>query len=304
MALHNLTKRVLFAVVAVPISWVVINSGPVPIPQDIYQAIFGPSPLLLYPFQILTFILIFLAVHEYNAMVAKKLGTKNGFWLSNIWISFQGYAYFNTNTPSAITSMYLLLIIVAAEAIIWGSKTQRWNRVSLFFSGNIFLYICMVSIFELYNAPAQQIFIHPENIWLSQIGIVGILSSIFLCDTAAYFTGKFFGKHSFSSISPNKTIEGAIGGFVTAVFVSSLNWYFFSVDRYSLLWGILLGVIIGVFAQAGDLLASLIKRNFEVKDSGSLIPGHGGILDRFDSVFFTAPAILLFFWFFEMVNGV
>jgi phosphatidate cytidylyltransferase len=134
-----------------------------------------------------------------------------------------------------------------------------------------------------------------ESTMLSQLGIVTILSAVFLCDTAAYFIGSLFGTHHFSTISPNKTIEGALAGFVMAVIVSVLGWHFFAdTARYPLWMGLVMGVLIGIFAQLGDLLVSLMKRYFRVKDASNIIPGHGGILDRFDSVFFTAPIVTLF----------
>jgi phosphatidate cytidylyltransferase len=105
-----------------------------------------------------------------------------------------------------------------------------------------------------------------------------------------------WGKHHFSTISPKKTIEGSIAGLLAAVLVSSIGWYFLANPVYPRWLGLFMGIIIGVFAQVGDLLVSLIKRYFRVKDASTIIPGHGGILDRFDSVFFTAPVLWLFSW--------
>ncbi|MFW6221813.1 MAG: phosphatidate cytidylyltransferase, partial [Fibrobacterota bacterium] len=76
---------------------------------------------------------------------------------------------------------------------------------------------------------------------------------------------------------------------------SAIGWYFFASDQHNVVWGVIMGILIGVFAQLGDLLVSLIKRYFRVKDASNIIPGHGGILDRFDSLFFTAPILNLFF---------
>ncbi|MBX9697315.1 MAG: phosphatidate cytidylyltransferase [Alphaproteobacteria bacterium] len=124
--------------------------------------------------------------------------------------------------------------------------------------------------------------------------------SISFADVGAYFMGKSFGKHKLSvvsaaagSASPNKTIEGAIAGFLS----SSL---FSVIGAYTMRWpmfifsGILYGLLISFLALVGDLTASMMKRDAKIKDSGNLLPGHGGVLDRIDSYLFTAPAAYFF----------
>ena len=112
-----------------------------------------------------------------------------------------------------------------------------------------------------------------------------------------------WGKTHFSSISPKKTVEGSIGGLVASILVSTIGWYFLGNPQYSPWLGLVMGIIIGIFAQIGDLLVSLIKRYFRVKDASDLIPGHGGILDRFDSVFFTVPVLSLFSYLVSRLAG-
>lgn len=109
----------------------------------------------------------------------------------------------------------------------------------------------------------------------------------------AYFGGKFFGKHKLSEISPKKTWEGSITGFIFTVITSYL-FYFFSDGKITLTDSIVIGFIIGVFSQIGDLFESLFKRKLDVKDSSHIIPGHGGVLDRFDSLIFVAPLLFLY----------
>lgn len=109
-------------------------------------------------------------------------------------------------------------------------------------------------------------------------------------DTFAYFSGYFFGRKKLCpSISPKKTVEGAIGGIIGSLFISLIFGYLFLKDY--LLAVALIGIIGSIIAQIGDLSASLIKRYTGIKDFGNLIPGHGGILDRFDSILFTAPIV-------------
>ena len=119
------------------------------------------------------------------------------------------------------------------------------------------------------------------------------LTSCFLIvasDIGSYFIGKSFGKRSLSPISPSKTIEGLIGGITCSIllaifFAFLLNW------NYPLLFGILYGILISLMALVGDLIESMMKRDAKIKDSGTFLPGHGGILDRIDSYIFTPSVI-------------
>ena len=120
----------------------------------------------------------------------------------------------------------------------------------------------------------------------------------FTSDAGAYFAGRFFGHHKLSPvISQHKTIEGAIGGIAGSALVGALYSYFIVdsvITEQNVTWAfILISAIGAMISQIGDLAASAIKRNHEIKDYGKLIPGHGGVMDRFDSVIFTAPMIYL-----------
>lgn len=117
-----------------------------------------------------------------------------------------------------------------------------------------------------------------------------------VCDTCAYFTGRAFGKHKLvPKLSPKKTIEGAIGGVIGSVAAGIIIGYIlYSKQIHNPAVIVVLGVITflgSIIAQLGDLLASGIKRDHDIKDYGTLIPGHGGIMDRFDSVIFVIPSI-------------
>jgi len=117
-----------------------------------------------------------------------------------------------------------------------------------------------------------------------------IVLSAFGSDVCAYFTGMAIGRHKLCpKISPKKTIEGAVGGIVGSILVSGIFGFYFANEYF--VHCLAIGAIGAVISQCGDLTASVFKRKMGIKDYGNLIPGHGGILDRFDSVLFTAPAI-------------
>lgn len=128
--------------------------------------------------------------------------------------------------------------------------------------------------------------------------LIYIVVLIWVCDTFAYFGGKRFGKHKLSSISPNKTIEGSVIGFIFTI-AASLIYRMFIPSQLSLVDAVILGTIIGIFGQFGDLFESLLKRYTKVKDSSNIIPGHGGVLDRFDSLIFVAPFVFIYFTYFK-----
>lgn len=113
----------------------------------------------------------------------------------------------------------------------------------------------------------------------------------FATDTFAYFIGKTWGKHLLApTISPKKTKEGAIGGMLGAVIISVLAVWLFSLPiNYGI--AVLLGLVVSIFGQLGDLFESLFKRNMGIKDSGKSLPGHGGFLDRMDSIVFTGVVV-------------
>ena len=122
------------------------------------------------------------------------------------------------------------------------------------------------------------------------------------CDTCAYLAGVTMGKHKMAPIlSPKKSIEGAIGGvigaaLIGAIYGAAVGSHVDAVSNAPLYFAILCACA-GLISMVGDLVASAIKRNYEIKDYGKLIPGHGGVLDRFDSVIFTAPIIYYLIYF-------
>lgn len=139
------------------------------------------------------------------------------------------------------------------------------------------------------------------NIQNDGLGYVVLLFvTILLTDTGCYYFGKRFGKHKLSPIiSPNKTIEGAIGGAICALIGAVIVGHFIHLEFYH---SVIAGLLCTTFAQIGDLCESLIKRDAGVKDSGNILPGHGGFLDRTDSYVLTVPVMFYYFKYFVVSN--
>jgi phosphatidate cytidylyltransferase len=124
--------------------------------------------------------------------------------------------------------------------------------------------------------------------------VMAVLATIWMCDTAAYFGGRAMGRHKlFPRVSPNKTWEGAIWGFAAAL-LTMLLAQLWLLTYLSVTQALVIGAIVGVLGQLGDLVESLLKRDAGVKDSSTLLPGHGGVFDRFDSFLFVSPAVFLY----------
>ena len=129
----------------------------------------------------------------------------------------------------------------------------------------------------------------------SPMFLIGFFVIQWVYDIFAYLFGKYFGKYKlFERISPKKTWEGFIGGTIVAILVS-FGVNYFLLDLGWIHW-LVIALIIIVFGTLGDLSVSMIKRHYQVKDSGKIIPGHGGVLDRFDSILFSAPLVFLYFY--------
>jgi phosphatidate cytidylyltransferase len=177
---------------------------------------------------------------------------------------------------------FLLLIFLLQNKVI--PRKAKW----LFFAG--FIYISM-PVFMLINLRlASAIGDTAED--LGRILPCGIIFSIWINDTMAYIVGSLIGKTPFSKISPKKTWEGTGGGALLCVIVIAAVGYFSG--YYTVKDWAIIAAICAVFGTAGDLLESKLKRLAGVKDSGSFMPGHGGFLDRFDSLLVAVPFVWMY----------
>lgn len=162
-----------------------------------------------------------------------------------------------------------------------------WNICFVFFL-NVVVSVCLGMIVEIRNAGKH------IGLFLSTLTLI----IAWMCDVGSYFFGKKFGKHKLCPyVSPNKTIEGAIGGIstsiISALLFSLMCECFFDVKNLNYMFIFLVSLLGAPISILGDLCFSLIKRLLIVKDFGDIIPGHGGILDRFDSVIFLAPFVFI-----------
>ena len=139
------------------------------------------------------------------------------------------------------------------------------------------------------GAPLAHLGLFPR----SRYGVVLILIAVvgpWISDSGAYFAGRFFGRHLlFPSLSPNKTLEGSLGGLLATMLVVGVVSY--QLLGFGLAKAAIIGAGVSLFSQTGDLFESTLKRILDVKDLGHFLPGHGGVLDRVDSLLFTAPAV-------------
>ena len=194
---------------------------------------------------------------------------------------FQHGFYFDFNLSEILA---LSLIVIAVITLFKFSKELYYDNGKLIFT---VIYTALPFGFAL-GLPK---FSSVDNTFTLEVFFLFIL--IWSSDTFAYFTGKFFGKHKMApKISPKKTWEGFAGGVVLTLVLGFFVEKYFPELRVN--W-MVVGVLVAVFGPLGDLVESQLKRNFGVKDSGNIIPGHGGILDRLDSFIICAPVVYLYF---------
>jgi len=250
-------------------------------------------------FNVAVGIISLLAVYE----VLKPLNIKNKALKFVCFVFVALIPFLNiTGIFSLLPIISFLFIILLFIILIFDHQAITIEQTSLCFFMSLIIPLSLSS----------EIYMRDSNDFLSGIFYLLIsLGGAWLTDTGAYFIGVKFGKHKFSpTISPNKTIEGVVGGItvnlVLYVLIGMLFTYVCSlfgmtVDiNYLLL--IIAAPICSAFAILGDLSASLVKRHYKIKDFGHIMPGHGGVLDRFDSVFFVVPFFSIFVNYFPIIT--
>lgn len=199
------------------------------------------------------------------------------------------------NTPflaCAVIAFFGVLIYVLAY-VMFKKNTIKLSEVLTFYAVFVYIVGCFSSM-VIIRYSGSHLGTGSDEIDGKYVYLLAFLGA-WVCDTFAYFVGKFLGKHKLiPEISPKKTIEGSIGGIIFTIGGFALYGFILNSafgQNFSYLKLCCLGLLLSVVSQIGDLIASSIKRQYEIKDYGKLFPGHGGVLDRFDSVMLTAPAL-------------
>ena len=191
--------------------------------------------------------------------------------------------FFNVNLSEMLS---LALIPIAVITLFKFPKELYFENGKLIFT---VVYLALPFGFAL-GLPKFST-LDPEKTFTLEVFMLFVL--IWSSDTFAYLTGKFFGKHKMApKISPKKTWEGFAGGVVLTLILGFFVEQYFPELRGN--W-MIVGLLVSIFAPLGDLVESQLKRSFAVKDSGNIIPGHGGVLDRLDSFIICAPVVYLYF---------
>ncbi len=226
------------------------------------------------------FVTALLGLDEYYRMTL-KMRRAEGLFASLLGASL-------TIIPLLSLSLFIsalsALVLLAAISLLYRFRdihqaAQEW---ALFTAGLLYVPLLLAQLLLLRAEP------------LGHAWILLMLVIVMAGDSAAYYIGSTFGRHKlYPAVSPNKSIEGALGGLagsVAGAFVARLTFF----PQLEVTDCLVIAILLGVLGQLGDLFESLLKRSCGVKDSGGLVPGHGGILDRLDSILFAAPAAWLY----------
>jgi len=239
-------------------------------------------------FSVLLLIITILSIIEFLSIVSNDT-VKPAHWLTVVAGGIT-YSAFAAHAMGIVASQGLLVIIplmfMLFLAELWRNKTHPFINIAL--SLTAIIYIAMPFGLMMY-------FFDPVVIsGPYHYGIVlGFLLILWLNDTGAYFVGSLIGKHKlFERISPGKTWEGSLGGALFALLTAwGLSFIF---KQLGVVNWMMLAILIVITGTLGDLVESMLKRSLGIKDSGNILPGHGGILDRFDAVLLSAPFVFVY----------
>ncbi len=239
----------------------------------------------IYVFDILMMVIAIICITEYFIVIEKVAHPiKIIGYLSTLIIALASVLSVDMVATVILYSIPVILLLLFSKVIVTNMKTT-FKDVAYTFLGIFYITIFIMFLSLIRGLPYGKI-------------IFGYTLVIAWCtDIFAYLAGKKLGKHHFSEVSPKKTIEGCIGGILGAVVFSLIYVYIVnecyasSLDLVSYIYIAIISVVLSVISQIGDFTASSIKRFADTKDYGHLLPGHGGMLDRIDSLIFIAPFV-------------
>ncbi|MBN2414031.1 phosphatidate cytidylyltransferase [candidate division KSB1 bacterium] len=259
----------------------------------IIALIFGPLILLTVyygKYYLLTFVIliVLISLKEFFDLALKK-DTIGQFLIAgtgSIAIVLSLYFY----AANATITFLLLTIIAILFKELYQKTGSAILNVSVTSFGVLYFAFMTGSFLLLRELPLQK----GLDYYFAGGWFIMLILATWLCDTAAYVIGSYFGKNKLiKRISPNKTIEGTLAGLVFAI-IGAWICHIWFIHGLQLKDSLIIGFIIGSFGQYGDLFESMFKRDADVKDSSHLIPGHGGIMDRFDSLLVSTPVVYLY----------
>jgi phosphatidate cytidylyltransferase len=265
-------KRILTAIVALPI---------------LLYTVWSSIP---YFFAALAAIAIVIAISEFYNLAA-KVGCKTHDFLGYI-AGLAIAACFGSGKVEWIVAVISALVIASLSFAL--TRPDEIKNALISVSATVFgvVYVALLAGFLIGVRMIQDT---SQTTKLAPKLLTMFFAMVMMTDTGAYYTGRSLGKNKLAPrISPGKTIEGFIGGLLAAIAAGPLCKYAFF-PELNLAHSLILGAVIGLLGPLGDLAESMLKRGSEVKDSGTLLPGHGGMLDRVDSILFCAP-LLYFYW--------
>lgn len=237
---------------------------------------------------------IMLCAYELVNVVKHHNHTKPSLLICYFYIATSLASYYYIGFLGIFFSFAIFSMLSLVRPIINEKIFQNDVATSLF----VLVYPCSLGLFFALTGYLPDKF--------APLGMLAIGFYASMVDVMAFCVGSLFGKHKLiERISPNKTVEGAVGGFFGGIIASFILYYWVqpilgtNVALYDYL---ILGSFCGIFAQLGDLVASFIKRSTEIKDFSNLLPGHGGILDRFDSLLFCAPIVFTYLYFIAKIG--
>lgn len=199
-----------------------------------------------------------------------------------------------------INLLFILPAIFSLTAIsILLSKDRNWSSIGITVIALFYIPLPLMMFYDSTNRASAQLDLHTECCQ-QEVSPAHLALNLFILiwssDTFAYLAGRAFGKRKlFESVSPKKTWEGLIGGTILTMGFSVALSYWFNID---MVINIMIAASTVVFGTLGDLVESMLKRQYGIKDSGNILPGHGGILDRFDALLISLPITTLFYYFY------
>ena len=252
------------------------------IPSILFSIFLGDNSNIGIPFYSTMILLIMiLSVYEWNNLTRSQCFYID--CLNFVSICSLFLIIFLLKSMSMVAIFLLVHILIGSLITTFGASQKPLTILSNSIFGVIFIGICIGSLIIIRN------FDYGLNITLM------MFISIWICDTFAFYFGKKFGKRKLSPhLSPNKTWFGAISGFFGCSFTVLIFYIFFPIYDFNLLDYFVFSLIFGFLGQIGDLLESSFKREVNIKDTSNILQGHGGIMDRFDSLSFSSPALYLY----------